>query len=138
MRVLIAMCLLMVACNSTSTKNFSSSSIKLSSSSQVSSSSNTTHDSVVVTWYPGRTLACKLESGTTLPRSIPGVAHRSLAKGTLVKFTRNALQVVAIVNDRGPMHPGIDFDISKKVAEKLKLVKKGRDKIQYEIVGRIK
>ncbi len=64
-------------------------------------------------------------------------AHKTLAKGTLVKVTRldNGQSVVVRINDRGPFDPGVSIDLSKAAAMKIGLVKKGRARVRLETVG---
>lgn len=91
----------------------------------------------VASWYPGRTLPCSLETGTVLPDSLPGVAHRSMPKGTLLRFVLDGRSVVAIVNDRGPVPDSVEFDLSREVADSLEMVARGVAQIEYSVIGRI-
>jgi rare lipoprotein A len=95
-------------------------------------------DSAMVSWYPGRTLRCSLESGTVIPKRLPGVAHRTLPKGTLIRFTHKSKSIIAVVNDRGPMAPGLTYDISRRVADTLRITRQGVAKVATQIVGRIR
>jgi rare lipoprotein A (peptidoglycan hydrolase) len=91
-------------------------------------------DSANVTWYPGRNPRCSLPSGYIVPQHIPGVAHRTLPKGTELEMTYKGKRVHVVVNDRGPMAPNVDFDISKKVASQLGIIRKGKARVEVRLV----
>lgn len=91
----------------------------------------------VATWYGGRTKKCSLENGKVIPKELLGVAHRKIPKGTILLLSYERKFVKAVVNDYGPLAKGIDFDVSKDVADSLGILRKGVAKITYRILGRI-
>ena len=64
----------------------------------------------------GNTTAC----GQTLTRDTVGVAHRTMACGTRLKFKgRNGVIVTARVIDRGPYVSGRTFDLTQKLVQNM-------------------
>lgn len=64
----------------------------------------------------GNTTAC----GQTLTTSTVGVAHRTMACGTLLKFQgKNGVIVTARVIDRGPYVSGRTFDLTQKLVQNM-------------------
>ncbi len=72
-------------------------------------------------WYGpgfyGRKTAC----GLTLRTSTEGVAHRTLPCGTKVEIRLGGKSAVLPVIDRGPFANKADFDVTKKVADRIGL-----------------
>lgn len=70
-------------------------------------------------WYGpgfyGRRTAC----GQTFHAGIMGVAHKTLPCGTRLTFRKGNRLVRARVIDRGPFHPGREFDLSPAVKQAL-------------------
>lgn len=70
-------------------------------------------------WYGpgfyGRRTAC----GQTFHAGVMGVAHKTLPCGTRLTFRRGDRIVRARVIDRGPFHPGREFDLSPAVKRAL-------------------
>lgn len=91
----------------------------------------------VATWYGGRSKRCSLENGKVIPQNILGVAHRKIPKGTILLLSYERKFIKAVVNDYGPLVKGIDFDVSREVADSLGFLRKGVAKINYRILGRI-
>ncbi|QKG78844.1 septal ring lytic transglycosylase RlpA family protein [Tenuifilum thalassicum] len=63
-------------------------------------------------------------------------AHVSIPFGSLVKITNleNNKSAIARVNDRGPFVPDRIIDVSKSVAERLGMIKKGVVKVRIEVI----
>lgn len=89
------------------------------------------------TWYDGRTKRCSLETGKVVPDSLLGVANNKLNKGTLVLLTLNNKSILAVVNDRGVLREGVEFDLSKEIADSLGMLKTGISQIDWKVVGSI-
>ena len=70
-------------------------------------------------WYGpgfyGRRTAC----GQTFHAGLMGVAHKTLPCGTKLTLRRGNRIVRARVMDRGPFHPGREFDLSPAVKQAL-------------------
>ena len=109
-----------------------------SSFSACAASKNLSHGVSLVSWYGGRLIPCRLNSGKILPPGFPGVSHRHLPKGTLIRFSIGKKSIVAVVNDRGAMLQPIDFDISKPIADRLGITKRGRAMVAWTVIGAIK
>lgn len=79
----------------------------------------------VASWYGpgfhGRTAA----NGSTYDQMAYTLAHKTLPFGTMVVVEYGSLRVPAIVTDRGPYISGRDFDLSKGLALRLGILKKG-------------
>jgi rare lipoprotein A len=80
----------------------------------------TVHKVALATWFGpgfyGQTTAC----GQTLTPAVVGVAHRTLACGTLVKFSYRGHAVTVPVIDRGPYaHNGAQWDLTTEAARAL-------------------
>lgn len=67
-----------------------------------------------VTWYGpglwGNTTAC----GQKLTRKLVGVAHRTLACGTLVRLVKGQHSITLPVVDRGPWSKSLTFDFTRR------------------------
>lgn len=64
-------------------------------------------------------------------------AHKTLPFGTVVKVTNlaNHESVMVTINDRGPFVGGRIIDLSKKAAEKLKMITRGTAEVKLEVEG---
>jgi rare lipoprotein A (peptidoglycan hydrolase) len=75
-----------------------------------------------VTWYGpgfyGRRTAC----GRKLTHRLLGVAHKTLACGTLVELYKNGRTVTVPVVDRGPFRRGTNYDLTEATARALGVV----------------
>ena len=83
--------------------------------------------------YVGRTMAC----GGTYQKSKMVAAHRSLPCGTRVRITnrRNGKTVRVRVKDRGPYgDKKLKFDVSRRAARRLGMIKAGRVPIKAVIL----
>ncbi|MEQ1815183.1 MAG: septal ring lytic transglycosylase RlpA family protein [Nitrosomonas sp.] len=63
-------------------------------------------------------------------------AHKKFAYGTMIKVTNleNNQSVVVKINDRMARHNRNIIDVSKRAAEELGFVKKGRTRVSLELV----
>lgn len=83
--------------------------------------------------YVGRTMAC----GGTYQKSKMVAAHRSLPCGTRVRITNrsNGRTVRVRVKDRGPYgDKKLKFDVSRRAANRLRMIKAGRVPIKAVIL----
>jgi rare lipoprotein A len=85
------------------------------------------------TWYGpgfwGKSTAC----GVTLTKTTLGVAHRKLPCGTQVTFSYGGRSVTATVIDRGPVHQGYAWDLTKKTAKRVGFLEVGSGPIQATV-----
>jgi rare lipoprotein A (peptidoglycan hydrolase) len=79
-------------------------------------------------WYGPGLWGNKTACGQTLRPQTLGVAHKTLACGTTVKFVYQGRAVVTQVIDRGPYIDGRDWDFTKAVS----------DALGFEGVGRVR
>ena len=85
--------------------------------------------------YVGRTMAC----GGTYQKSKMVAAHRSLPCGTRVRITNrsNGRTVRVRVKDRRPFgDKKLKFDVSRRAANRLGMIKEGRVPIKAVILHR--
>ena len=85
------------------------------------------------TWYGpgfwGRTTAC----GVVLEPTVIGTAHKGLPCGTQVTFNHAGRTVYATVIDRGPYRKGYAWDLTKKAAKRVGLLRKGSAKLSATV-----
>lgn len=84
----------------------------------------------VATWYGPGLWGNRTACGQTLKKRTKGVAHRKLPCGTRVTFAHRGRWVNARVIDRGPFVKGIRWDLTRKLAKKLGVLKKGKAKVK--------
>lgn len=105
--------------------------VKLSSTRDMTSTRRTlgrlnVYRTSFASWYGpgfyGRRTAC----GQTLGHGTVGVAHKTLPCGTKVTFRRGDRIVTARVIDRGPFHPGREWDLTGALKRKLGFGSTGR------------
>lgn len=83
---------------------------------------------VKVSWYGPEFHGKKMSNGEIFNMEDPTVvAHKLLPFGTRVRLTRkdNGKSIMVVVQDRGPYVKGRDFDISRKAAERLGIIRLG-------------
>ncbi len=83
---------------------------------------------VEVSWYGPGFHGKKMSNGKIFNMEDPTVtAYKLLPFGTKVRLTRidNGKSIIAMVQDRGPYVKGRDFDISRKAAEHLGIIRLG-------------
>ncbi|HEX9269936.1 MAG TPA: septal ring lytic transglycosylase RlpA family protein [Candidatus Limnocylindria bacterium] len=69
-------------------------------------------EAALASWYGPGFYGNRTACGQTYGPELLGVAHRTLACGTLVAIARGAVQVVVPVIDRGPFVGGRSLDLS--------------------------
>lgn len=90
----------------------------------------------IASWYGpgfhGRTMA----NGQRFDQRGNTVAHRSLQLGTRVTIAnpRNGRRVIAVVRDRGPYIRGRDFDLSKGLAQRLRVGRRGVIPVTFRVI----
>ncbi len=89
------------------------------------------------TYYAPKFEGRQTATGEIFRHSGYTAAHKTMAFGTKVKITNKANQksIVVRVNDRMHMKSTACFDLTKKAANELDMVKAGRAKIDYEVIG---
>jgi rare lipoprotein A len=65
--------------------------------------------------------------------SVYGVAHKTLAKGTQVRFTYGCNSVTCVVSDRGPYIAGRMWDLNRASASALGIISAGVATVGYTI-----
>jgi rare lipoprotein A len=85
-------------------------------------------------WYSSGRLTA---SGQRFDPNGHTVAHRTLPFGTKIKLTNpdNGRSIIATVNDRGPFIRGVGLDVSRGVAQHLNFIKKGKTKLNIEVLN---
>ena len=85
------------------------------------------------TWYSSGHITA---SGKKFNPNEMTVAHRTLPFGTTLRLfnPENGNSIKAVVTDRGPFKKDRVLDVSKSGAEALGFRKKGKAKLQYEIM----
>ena len=101
--------------------------------SSLTSCSSNLYESGKASYYADKFEGRKTASGATFNQRKLTAAHKTLPFGTKVKVTNlsNGKTVKVKVNDRGPFAEGRIIDLSKKAAEKIKMVNAGV--VQVEI-----
>ena len=89
-------------------------------------------------WYGPGFDGKRTASGERFEPQAMTAAHRSLPFGTRVRVTHvsTGRSVVVRINDRGPFHPGRIIDVSRTAAIELGILRRGRDTVELEILGR--
>ncbi len=87
-------------------------------------------------WYGGKFHGKVTANGEIYDMNELTAAHRYLPFGTKVKVTdlENDKTVIVRINDRGPYISGRIIDLSRKAAQKLKMVKKGISLVKITII----
>lgn len=90
----------------------------------------------MVTYYSDKFNGRKTSSGEVFNNKKFTAAHYSLPLGTKVLLTNleTGDTVTVKVNDRGPLHKGRAFDVTKAAFQKLGDVRKGVLKVSYKIL----
>ncbi len=78
------------------------------------------------TWYGPGLYGNRTACGQKLTKKTIGVAHRKLPCGTKVAFAHQGRWVRAKVIDRGPFRKGYRWDLTKRLAKKLGVIRKGK------------
>ena len=77
------------------------------------------------TWYGPGLWGNRTACGQKLKKKTIGVAHRKLPCGTRVAFAHQGRWVHARVIDRGPFRKGYRWDLTKRLAKRLGVIRKG-------------
>ena len=112
----VALCL--ISCGSRSSSNYSG------------------YRSTTVSYYANKFDGNKTASGETYRHSKMTGAHKSLSFGTRVEIVNieNDRSVIITVNDRGPLKPSREFDISQGAFKKIANLNEGIVKVKYRIL----
>jgi len=89
-----------------------------------------------VSYYADKFDGNKTASGETYRHSKMTGAHKSLSFGTRVEIVNveNDRSVIITVNDRGPLKPAREFDLSQGAFKKISNLNAGIAKVKYRIV----
>lgn len=99
-------------------------------------SANGSYRSTTVSYYANKFNGNKTASGETYRHSKLTGAHKSLSFGTRVEIVNveNDKSVIIIVNDRGPLKPSREFDLSQGAFKKIADLNEGIIKVKYRIL----
>lgn len=86
------------------------------------------------TWYGPGLYGNRTACGQVLRPRTMGVAHRTLACGTVVKFAHRGRRIVTRVIDRGPFTRGFAWDLTNGVRRALRF--NGSGKIRFALALR--
>jgi len=101
-----------------------------------SNSANGSYKSTTVSYYANKFNGNKTASGEIYRHSKMTGAHKSLTFGTRVEIVNieNDKSVIIIVNDRGPLKPSREFDLSQGAFKKIANLTEGLVKVKYRIL----
>ncbi len=90
-------------------------------------------------WYGKAFHGRETSSGEAFDMFRFTAAHRTLPFGTWLKVTnlRNGKWVIVRINDRGPIIPGRDIDLSYAAAKQLGMIGAGLGRVRIEKVGSV-
>jgi len=108
----------------------------ISCGSRNSSNQNAGYKSTTVSYYANKFDGKKTASGETYRHSKMTGAHKSLSFGTRVEIVNveNDKSVIISVNDRGPLKPAREFDLSQGAFKKISNLNAGIVKVKYRIL----
>lgn len=88
----------------------------------------------MASWYGSENKRSSV--GKVLKHKTPGLAHKTLPIGTMVKITslRTNRSVKAIVEDRGPYTKNRIADLNYPAAKQLGIIKDGITKVKLEVL----
>lgn len=94
------------------------------------------YKSTSVSYYANKFDGKKTASGETYRHSKMTGAHKSLSFGTKVEIVNveNDKSVIITVNDRGPLKPSREFDLSQGAFKKISNLNAGIVKVKYRIL----
>ena len=97
---------------------------------------NTSYKSTTVSYYADKFDGKKTASGETYRHSRLTASNKSLAFGTRVEIINPATDksVIITVNDRGPLKPSREFDLSQGAFRKIADLNEGIVKVKYRIL----
>ncbi len=89
------------------------------------------------TWYGFENVNWGTASGEKFDTNLPTCAHKTLPFGTKLLVTNmyNGKSVIVKVNDRGPVAPGIDLDLTSSAFESIASLGMGIIVTEYEIIN---
>lgn len=91
----------------------------------------------VASYYGRRFAGRPTANGETFNPSMLTAAHRTLPFGSIVRVTnpRNGREVTVRINDRGPFHGNRVIDLSRKAAQKIGLIQRGKGMVHLALLG---
>lgn len=100
------------------------------------SSNSSGYKSTTVSYYADKFNGNRTASRETYRHSKMTAAHKSLSFGTRVEIinVENDKSVVITVNDRGPLKPSREFDLSQGAFKKIGKLNDGIIKVKYKIL----
>ncbi|GGG46800.1 RplA family protein [Epilithonimonas arachidiradicis] len=108
----------------------------ISCGSRNSSNGGSGYKSTSVSYYANKFDGKKTASGETYRHSKMTGAHKSLSFGTRVEIVNveKNKSVIITVNDRGPLKPSREFDISQGAFRRIANLNDGIVKVKYRIL----
>lgn len=100
-------------------------------------SASSSYRSTTVSYYADKFNGNRTASGETYRHSKLTGAHKSLSFGTRVEIVNveNDKSVIITVNDRGPLKPSREFDLSQGAFKKIADLSEGIVKVKYRILN---
>ncbi|WP_051878165.1 septal ring lytic transglycosylase RlpA family protein [Chryseobacterium sp. FH1] len=100
------------------------------------SSNSSGYRTTNVSYYANKFNGNRTASGETYRHSKMTGAHKSLSFGTRVEIINieNDKSVIITVNDRGPLKPSREFDLSQGAFKKIGKLNDGIIKVKYKIL----
>ncbi len=100
------------------------------------SSKDSSYKSTTVSYYANKFDGKKTASGEVYRHYKMTGAHKSLSFGTRVEIINinNDKSVIITVNDRGPLKPSREFDLSQGAFKKIANINEGILKVKYRII----
>lgn len=97
---------------------------------------NSGYRSTTVSYYANKFNGNRTASGETYRHSKMTGAHKSLSFGTRVEIINieNDKSVIITVNDRGPLKPSREFDLSQGAFKKIGKLNDGILKVKYRVL----
>ncbi len=100
------------------------------------SSNSSGYRSTTVSYYADKFDGKKTASGETYKHAKMTGAHKSLSFGTKVEIinVESEKSVIIVINDRGPLKPSREFDLSQGAFKKIANLNEGIVKVKYRIL----
>lgn len=92
---------------------------------------------VTATWYGARFEGRRMASGLRFRARQRVIAHRHLPLGTRLRVRYKNRTVVGIVLDRGPYCRRASLDLSRSLAHKLGMKRRGVARVHIQVIGRV-
>ena len=101
-----------------------------------SRNASNSYRTTTVSYYADRFSSKPTSSGEIYRHSRLTASNKTLAFGTRVEIVnvKNEKSVIITVNDRGPLNPSREFDLSQAAFKKITTLNEGIAKVKYRIL----